>query len=174
MVSRQEVDSLMKVQSDAFNCNIQNVISIFELKLSKFEIELRETRSEIGDLRRANYDQSVEIYQLRGLVEELRGPFVTSEASHKTICALVDDLEDRSRRNNLKFEGLSEDLRENWEQSAEKFRKLIKEKLGVHGEVEIKRAHRVGKFMSDKPRPVIAKFFFALLISKTFFGTPGS
>ena len=156
MASRQDVDSLMKVQSDVFNCNIQSVISIFESRLCKFETELREARSEICDLRRTNVDQIAEINQLRGLVEKLRGPFVTSEASQKTICARVDYLEDRSRRYNLKFEGLSEDLRENWEQSAEKVRKLIKEKLGVYGEVES--AHRVGKFMSDKPRPVIAKF----------------
>ena len=81
MVSRQEVDSLMKVQNDAFNYNIQSFISIFESRLSKFETELREARNELGDLRRANSDQSAEIYQLRWLVEELRGPFVTYEAS---------------------------------------------------------------------------------------------
>ena len=51
----------MKMQSDAFNYNIQNVISIFALRLSK--TELREASSEIGDLRRANVDQSVEINQ---------------------------------------------------------------------------------------------------------------
>ena len=33
----------------------------------------------------------------------------------------------------------------------------MKEKLSVHGEVEIERAHRGGKFISDKPRPVKAK-----------------
>ena len=112
MVSRREIDSLMKVQSDAFNCNIQSVKYIFELRLSKFETEQREARSELGDLCRTNGDQSAEMNQLRGLVEELS--FVTSKASQKTICARVDDLEDRSRRKNLKFEGFSEDLRENW------------------------------------------------------------
>ena len=128
------------------------------MRFSKFETELQEVRSEIGGLRRANVDQNREINQLRGLVEELRGVFVNSEASQKTIFARVDEFEDRSRSNNLKFEGLSEDLRENWEPFAENVRKLIKEKLCVHGEVEIECAHRVCKFMSGKPRPVIAKF----------------
>ena len=88
----------------------------------------------------------------------MRVPFVTSEAFQKNICTRVDDLQDRSQLNNLKFEGLSEALRENWEQYTENVRKLIKEKLGVHDEVEIEHAHRVDKFMSDKARPVITKF----------------
>ena len=77
-------------------------MSIFELGLFKFEAELREVRSEMGYLRWANVDLRTEINQLRGLVDELRGSF-------------------RCFPNpNLKFEGLSEDRKENWEQSAEK------------------------------------------------------
>ena len=84
-------------------------MSICELRFYKFEAEQREARIEIDDMHRTNVDQSAEINQLRWLFEELRGPFVTLEASQKTICARVDNLQDRSRRNNLKFDDLSED-----------------------------------------------------------------
>ena len=38
----------------------------------------------------------------------------------KTIVDHVDNLEDRSRRNNFKFEGIVEYRGENWEQAAVK------------------------------------------------------
>ena len=70
----------------------------------------------------------------------------------------LDDLEDRSRRNNLRFEGISESYRENWEQTADHVGRLVREKLGVEGDVAIQRAHRVGDPNSGRPRTIIANF----------------
>ena len=79
---------------------------------------------------------------------------------HKSLHVKVRDLEERSRRNNLRFDGLSQAQGEEWHGSEAKIKKLIKEKLGIEN-VEIERAHRIGKeernYHSQK-RTIIAKF----------------
>ena len=52
------------------------------------------------------------------------------------------DLEDRRRRNNLRFDGLSQAQGEDWHGNEAKIKKLIKEKLGIEN-VKIERAHRI-------------------------------
>ncbi|XP_077500060.1 uncharacterized protein LOC144110860 [Amblyomma americanum] len=78
-----------------------------------------------------------------------------AEAFHKRL----DDLEDRSRRDNLLFHGLPDTQNETWDESE----KLVREKLLSEMDLElpseaIARAHRLGKFSNDKCRPVIIKF----------------
>ena len=72
----------------------------------------------------------------------------------------VRDLEDRGRRNNLRFDGLPQAQGEDWYGNETKIKKLIKEKSGIEN-VEIERAHRIGKEGRDDPsqkRTIIAKF----------------
>ena len=52
------------------------------------------------------------------------------------------DLEDRSRRNNLRLDGILETPGETWEDREEKLKQVFKEKLGFECPTEIKRAHR--------------------------------
>ena len=71
----------------------------------------------------------------------------------------VRDLEDRSRKNNFRFDGLLQPQGEDWHGSEVKIKKLIKEKLGIEN-VEIERAYRIGKEERDdqsQRRTIIAK-----------------
>ena len=67
------------------------------------------------------------------------------------------DLEDRSRRNNLRVDGMIESERENWEVTEEKVRSLFREQLNISEDIEIDRAHRVGRWDKNKPRTVILR-----------------
>ena len=51
------------------------------------------------------------------------------------------DLEDRSRRNNLIIDGISESRNETWEECEEEIQKVFNEMFGVKN-VQIERAHR--------------------------------
>lgn len=74
----------------------------------------------------------------------------------------VDDLENRSRRNNLCFDGIPEDQNETWIATEHKIKQVLTDYLDMKTEdFSIERAHRVGKVKSQadyKPRTVIAKF----------------
>ena len=60
------------------------------------------------------------------------------------------ELEDRSRRNNIRIDGIEDDQNETWDSCEEKVQKLIKEKLGLENEVEIERCHRMKKKNKDQ------------------------
>ena len=51
-------------------------------------------------------------------------------------------LEDRSRRNNIRVEGISRSENEGWDVTEEKLKKVIKDELDI-GNVVIERGHRV-------------------------------
>ena len=74
----------------------------------------------------------------------------------------VDDLENRSWRNNLCFVGIPEDQNETWMATENKIKQVLTDHLDVKTEdFSVERAHRVGKVKSQadyKPRTAIAKF----------------
>ena len=68
------------------------------------------------------------------------------------------ELEDRSRRNNLRFDGLTEDTNETWDDCERKIQKILSDKLEITEDVEIERCHRMGKRKGNRPRTIICKF----------------
>ena len=70
------------------------------------------------------------------------------------------DLEDRSKRNNLRIGGILESRNDTWEEREEEIRKVFIEKLGVKN-VQIERAHRSKRSKSnnnsEKPRTIVCK-----------------
>ncbi|XP_065664601.1 uncharacterized protein LOC136086242 [Hydra vulgaris] len=68
----------------------------------------------------------------------------------------IRQLEDRQRRNNLRFEGILENDLESWDDSETKILSLRENKLNVTG-VNIERAHRTGKPDLNKPRTIVIK-----------------
>ncbi|XP_070381509.1 uncharacterized protein [Dermacentor albipictus] len=80
-------------------------------------------------------------------------------AESGAINSRLDDLEDRSRRDNLIFFGIPDTSSETWAESEEHVRKILSEKLDLSFPDEsIHRAHRLGSYVSEKCRPIIVKF----------------
>ena len=98
-------------------------------------------------------DSRVEVVKLDEITED----FVT-----KTKKKLAD-LEDRSRRNNLRFDGFQEETNETWEESESIITNFVKEKLGIEEDILIERAHRTGKIQRNdgarnRKRTIVVKF----------------
>ena len=70
------------------------------------------------------------------------------------------DLEDRSRRNNLRIDGVPESDKESWDDTESKINDLLKDKLDLEG-IDIERAHRgkLTKYQKDnnQPRTIVMK-----------------
>ena len=129
--------------NDSTNKRIDNIIKdTQDLKTS-----LEFTQADMAELKQLNCQKKIEEIQ----------------ASLESLAEKLDDLENRSRRNNLCFDGLHEDedtSTETWQQSEDKVNRIISEQLGLNAEnILIERAHRVGKKKeTGKPRTIVAKF----------------
>ena len=64
---------------------------------------------------------------------------------HEDITNKVIELEDRSRRNNLRIDGIIETDNDSWESCEKQSQKIIKEKLEIEKNIKIDRCHRAGK-----------------------------
>ena len=57
--------------------------------------------------------------------------------SNELIKDKLAELEDRSRRNNLRFEGIVEEENESWKRSEEKIKIMLKENLNIENKIYI-------------------------------------
>ena len=125
----------------------------------------------VNDLRQSLEFTQKEIEDLKHEVNQLQQ---TKKQDQVTIKHMTDDLqaksdliqeleercnyqEDYSRRNNLQIVGVEEHQDETWEQTASQVTKLLDNKMQLQN-VEVERAHRVGRRTDQRPRPIIACF----------------
>lgn len=80
-----------------------------------------------------------------------------TSAQNSLLQARLDELEDRSRRDNLIFHGLP-DVKESWEETERKIVTEIKSVIVSFSAESIHRAHRLGSLSQNRCRPIIVKF----------------
>lgn len=80
----------------------------------------------------------------------------SGKIQEKVINSKLDDIEQYSRRNNIRISGIPEtDLRENTDNIVTD---IVKNKIGIQiSRNDICRSHRVGRKRDDKPRQIIVK-----------------
>ena len=57
----------------------------------------------------------------------------------------LTDLEDRSRRSNLRIDGVAEEIGESWDDCEQKVKEIFMDKLDLVNSIIIERAHRAKK-----------------------------
>ena len=160
MVSKQELESLLKVQREAYNDTIGHLISSFNSQIDSVKSELSLVKSELESSKEEISHQQSRITELTTRLEECELNLASFRSDPVEIFNRLDSLEDHSRRNNLRFEGIPELPRENWEQTAAEILKLAR-KIGIDHEIKIDRAHRIGNAgAGSRPRTIIARFHY--------------
>ena len=84
----------------------------------------------------------------------------------------LEYLENQNRRNNLRIDGIPEDRYETWEQTEEKVKSILLNKLKLEEQPLIERAHRIGRRRNSddstsgqgsnvrlRPRTIVCKFY---------------
>ena len=117
-----------------------------------------------------NYDREISFTRTNAKGFELDSDqLMNIEERVKSLETQIDNIEDQSRRNNLKFYGVPDTgAWETWEQSEAHIRDILSEQMNVPNaaNIAITRAHRLSKSTSNKnykkqenePRPIIVKF----------------
>ena len=83
--------------------------------------------------------------------------FYNNQVDPEYIYNKLVDVEDRSRRYNLRIGGVTERKGETWEQCEGEIQNIFKEKLDLEN-IDIERANRSkGKTSNNKPRTIVCK-----------------
>lgn len=140
------IESLMKSYNDRFD---QLQRTVIELKTS-----LEFSQNQLDSIIKNKNDQDGQFILLQGQTESV-------ESNLEDIAEKVDYIENQSRRNNLKFDGIPETSQETWEMTEGKVVNVLKSKLGIQESPRIERAHRVGvRSKANSPRSIVVKFAY--------------
>ena len=135
---------------NVFNSTIDRLDKITDIlkeENSKIKKELTSLRESV-QYHSDNVDEvNKKLDDIDSRVEEIKLDKITEDFVIKA--KKIADLEERSRRNNLRFDGFQEETNETWEESERIITDFVKEKLGIEEDILIERAHRTGKIQRN-------------------------
>ena len=122
-------------------------------EIKKSQEQIKELKKEVTDLKSSIDHTDADLNDLSDRVDEVDPEYVANK---------LIDLEDRSRRNNLRTDDISESRNETWEEYEEEIQKVFNEKLSVKN-IQTERAHRSKRSKSnnnsEKPRAIVCELF---------------
>ena len=161
-----QMKEFMKLQQDTilqmFNMTIDRLdkkIDFMKEEMFKqnqhFNNEIASLKASIEFTEKENCDKFAHV---RKKMEEVKTDLDEAENMNNLK---LSELEDRNRRNNLRFNNIDELERnefETWEKTEKIIKDVIKEDLEINEHIEIERAHRNGKKTDGKRRSIVVKF----------------
>ena len=176
-VTMSMLKEMLDLQQKSFKATI-------EVLVDRLKSEIKEIRKEQEELKLSvkfcsgKYEDSKK--SLEKVDTEITSVYAQIKSINKELNEGFEDLEwkneylqNQSRRNDIKITGVPEGEEEKtWDDTEAIVKNLISDKLGIEEEVEIERAHRVGKKQRNfpprrhdgsasqehrAPRPIIAK-----------------
>ena len=155
-ISEVQLKTLMKEifkeQFEKQQKNLPNLISVnFDItmaKIKKVQSDINELKASLEHIETVLEEKVAKakkkVEKLQEQINELWDYQVDPERLEFTERKIVE-LKDRSRRNNLLVDGITEKENETWDECEQEVQSLIKDKLGIAGNTIIEQAHRIKK-----------------------------
>ena len=144
--TNKKIDSIYEIYKDVKK-------EIDEIKLS-LEVCQEIQEQKMRKIERTVMSNTSELKVLKHSYEKF-----TQEVNHQYINEKLREIEDRSRRNNLRIDGVKESEGETWAECEEKVCELFQRRLNVT-DVVVEGAYRTGKMKDSsgrKPRTIVLK-----------------
>nr|XP_047125257.1 uncharacterized protein LOC124807423 [Hydra vulgaris] len=171
-----ETERLLKEQEKNFAKITSANMKIFTERLDKLELDLSTNKIKTSNIEKdveeikesLNFQEELtkqkiaEINkrtesEIKHLYEQKRFESIKETNAIKNISEKLVDLENRSRRNNLRIEGVNELPGETWNDCEKIVKDIFSKKLKIPNEIIIERAHRSGPKKVGKHRTIFIK-----------------
>ncbi|XP_065645515.1 uncharacterized protein LOC136075987 [Hydra vulgaris] len=155
----KETERLLKDQEKNFTQIVSGNIKIITDRLDKIENELNVNKVNMKNIEIDLNDVKESLnFQEEKIKEELKQIRKKDDLEIKNINKKNTDLENRSRRNNIRVDGLKDSPGESWSDCEKSVKKIFTNNLKISTEIIAERAHRVGSYKEDKtPRTIVVK-----------------
>ena len=170
-LDKESIVELVKTAlEEEFAKQQQQISKIIENNLVITKQEIGKLRADINDLKKSiQFAENVleeKVAKVEQNVCELQGKFKKVEEDVAYMNDYIEDaenihnkpveLEDRSRRNNIRIDGIKEHNKESWEECERRVHSVLKERTDIEN-VEVERAHRAGRKSRCKPKTIVCK-----------------
>ena len=157
MIDLSSVKDLMALQQDAY----RDATSLLFNSLNK---RIEDQNNTIYELRKSLEFSQQDIIEVKKELSECRKQLsmnslkiAGTEKLSNSLQIKQAQIEDHTRKRNIRIEGLNETKQENWEQTQVKVQELLNNKLDLEN-VKVDFAHRVNRKQNRSgPRPIIAR-----------------
>ena len=172
-ISEDRLKTLMKeIFKEEFEKQQKNLLNLISGNFDITMTEIKKVQRDINELEASlEHTETVleekvakaekKVQKLQEQIIELWDYQVDPERLEHTERKIVD-LEDRSRRNSLCIDGISDKENETWDECKQEVQSLIKDKLGIAENILIERAQRIKKKGNSdnpgKPRTIVCRF----------------
>lgn len=145
--------STRSVKIEEGQCSLIQTVNEIKANQTQIESKIEVIGRRIDSVESVTTDIRKELTEAREVIKSV-------QEDNASLQSRLDDFEDRSRRENLIFHGVTGDSRsETWEQTGSKIIEILSRSVDPQITSEsIDRAHRLGYFSDDRCRPVIVKF----------------
>ena len=166
--TEENMKTLIKeIFQEEFKNQAENITNLI---CGNFKLTMQEIyglKNEVNDLRKSleftqnKLEEKVDNIEKRmeKLVSDIQENY-EYQIDPKYVQDKLTELEDRSRRNNIRIDGIKEAKGETWNDCEEKVQDMFAQKLGLDG-IEIELAHRVKRnnrdSNTDRPRTIVVK-----------------
>lgn len=158
---RRETEEMFRKQEKTVIDIIGANIKIINERLDKAELninvnanKIKELTKELQDIKESlNFNEDLIDKKIHSNNKQLHKQYEHTKLED-IMKEKQQNLEDRSRRNNLRIDGIDENGQESWGDTEEKVHTFFFEKLGLT-DIDIERAHRTGSRKDGRPRTMI-------------------
>ena len=163
-------DIIRNIVREEFKIHESNIKELINSNVNKTTERLDKLSAEIVDLTASlEFTQKKideELFQVKKEIKNLKTEVKAIEddlLNADEVSAKLVELEDRSRRNNLRIDGIKEEPNETWEACEKKIQDIIADKMGIESDIEIDSCHRIGPGKTktgqnrDRPRTVVCR-----------------
>ena len=158
------VNTIRCVFKEEFEVHENRINDIIKTNIEAVNVRLNKVSEEVDEIKKSlkftqsKFDEELAIVKsnikkVKSDMKEITEDLLDSDK----VSSKLIELEDRSRRNNLRIDGIAEDQNESWHECEEKVLEVIKGKLEIQDPIEIDRCHRMGKHKRNRPRTIIFK-----------------
>ena len=155
---------MLQMQERMFKSFFDSIVTNVNTRLDSLTHSVAELKARIASSEKETSDLRTSLEFSQKDIDDMKPSLLKLQELDSAIEEIQDDLnhqeeqmeylENQSRRNNVRIDGIPEEDNETWETTEAKVKQVLKDELNLANAPDVERAHRVGK---SSRRPASAR-----------------